>query len=521
MNSNTSIDVNTSTAMPLQNQLLATKFFVPVASGKLILRPRLTALLQKSLEYPLTLVSASAGFGKTTLLSTWVGSLPANHPLVAWVSLDEDDNDPWLFWSYVLAALDRQQPGRFEPLLTYLQSQPSPPLKYLLRALLNLLMDNAEDLVLILDDYYLITEQQVDTTLSYLVEHLPAHLHIILATRADPPLPFPVLRARGQVLEVRTEQLRCTTQETGAFFHEVMGIQLPAETIQQITARMEGWLVGLQLLGLSLPERADPISLLQEASGDQRYILDYLTEQVLRLQSQEVQTFLLCTSILERFTASLCDAVMEQADSQQTLAWLGQANLFVVSLDSKREWYRYHRLFAQALRYHLEQMHADLVPALHYRASLWYAQHNQTTQAILHAFHAKAWQWAADLIERSPSLLSFPWGAGQRELVQLRRWLEQLPAEIVHSLPRLCLVSAQMLWAVGQSTMITSWLDAAEATLTRQRQEDGSDLVSEVQQHQENLLGEVIGWRAGLQAFEQDGQAVLLQCQRAFSEQKC
>jgi len=203
--------------MIIQSQLLATKFFVPVTSGTLILRPRLTALLAESLKRPLTLVSAPAGFGKTTLLSAWTQSLEAYNPLMAWVSLDEQDNDPRQFWTYVLSALDQQQPERFTPLLKYLQSPEAPPLMYVLRALCNLVVGSAEHFLLILDDYHVITEQQVHTTLSYLVEHLPPQLHIILATRTDPSLSLSLLRTRGQVLEVRTDQLRCTAKETRAF----------------------------------------------------------------------------------------------------------------------------------------------------------------------------------------------------------------------------------------------------------------------------------------------------------------
>ena len=213
----------------------------------------------------------------------------------------------------------------------------------------------AQPLVLILDDYHVITERQVHATLWYLIERLPPQFHLILATRVDPPLPLSLLRERRQLLEVRTEQLRCTPEETSAFFQDVVGIQLPDQTIQEVTARTEGWLVGLRLLGLSLPEQVDPLTLLEQVSGEQRYILDYLTEVVLQKQPPEVQRFLLCTSILERLNASLCDAVMEQTDSQAMLEHLERANLFVVSLDDKRQWYRYHALFAQTLSFQLEK----------------------------------------------------------------------------------------------------------------------------------------------------------------------
>ena len=507
----------------IESQLLATKFFVPVTPGTLISRPRLNALLHQSLERPLTLISAPAGFGKTTLLSSWEQSLPASHSLVAWVSLDEGDDEPRLFWTYVLAALDMQEPELFTPLLKYLQSPQAPPLMYILTILINLLMDTAQHFVLILDDYHVITEQEIHNTLTYLIEHLPSQMHIILATRTDPPLPLPQLRARRQMLEVRADQLRCTAEETRAFFQEVMDTKLPDDTIQDVTTRTEGWLVGLRLLGLSLQGRINPVNLLEEVSGDQRYILDYLTEEVLHRQSQEVQTFLLSTCILQRLNASLCDFVTQQHGSQQILKWLERANLFVVSLDDKRHWYRYHALFAEALRYRLDQTHGDLVPTLHHRASIWYAEHHHTTEAILHAFSAHQWHWAADLIERMPSMMSLTWGVGEHELVILRHWLEQLPREVIRSRPRLCLACAQLLWMVTPHTILEGWLDSAEETLTASlmapMDTDISNpiLIPHTRQEQENLLGEVIAFRALMRSYQKHGETALPLCQQALT----
>ncbi len=505
----------------IQSQLLATKLYVPTSPGMLIRRPHLHALLNESLKSPFTLVSAPAGFGKTTLLSTWAQSLPATQAQVAWLSLDEEENDPQLFWIYVLSALDQQQPERFTPLFKSLQSPETPLLMSVLAALIESAEACAQPLVLILDDYHVITERQVHATLWYLIERLPPHFHLILATRVDPPLPLPLLRAQHRALEIRTEQLRCTPQETRSLLQHVVGIQLPDQTLQEVTARTEGWLVGLQLLGLSLPEQVDPLTLLEQVSGEHRYILDYLTEVVLQKQPEEVQRFLLCTSILQRFNASLCDAVMEQTDSQQMLQRLEQTNLFIVSLDDKRQWYRYHALFAQALRYQLEQTHADLVPTLHHRASLWYAQLNQITQAVLHAFHAREWGWAAELIERHP-LLSLTWGASKREVILFRTWLEQLPAEIVHSRPRLCLDCVLMLWTAAPYAIMKVWLDAAEATLTAslttQKHSDASPttLTSEKQQHLENLLAETLTLRGWLKSIQGHGEEALSLCQQAL-----
>ncbi len=508
----------------IYSQLLATKFFIPVSAHPLISRPRLTALLHKSLKYPLTLLSAPAGFGKTMLLSAWAQSLPTNTALVAWVSLDKEDNEPQQFWTYILSSLDQQKPELFTPLLKYLQSPPAPPLMHMLTLLINLLAESTDDFVLILDDYHVITEPQIHTSLSYLVEHLPSQMHILLATRIDPPLPLSLWQARRQMLELRTDQLRCTAQETRTFFKKVKGIRFSDEMIQTMTDRTEGWLVGLQLLALSLQEHDDPTRLLDEASGDQRYILDYLTEEVLRQQPQEVQTFLLSTCILERLSAALCDAVTEQPGSQQMLQRLKQANLFVVSLDSKQQWYRYHPLFAQALHYQLEQTDEDLVLTLHHRASMWYAQHDQSTEAILHALHAHQWEWAADLIERkSLPLMTLTWGASRHQLATLQQWLRQLPVDIMGSRPSLCLTCAQMLLFVAPPSMLAAWFDAAQARLTAslsmETLEDASPSIalSQTQQEQQNLLGRVLAFRAVQRSFQEDGHTALSLSQQALA----
>ncbi|MGZ3618154.1 MAG: P-loop domain-containing protein [Ktedonobacteraceae bacterium] len=354
--------------MTFLNQLLATKFFGPSASHHLIERPRLITLLNQGLLRKLTLISAPAGFGKTTLLSTWVELFQQENPEaphVAWISLDKDDNEPLRFWTYVLTALETQQPGLCTPLLGYLHMHrvSTPPLRYVLQALINTLTSRTRKILLVFDDYRLITEPEVHSSLSYLIEHLPPQLHIILATRADPPLPLSLLRSHGEVLEVRTDQLRCTSEEELAFFREVMGKQLPNEIIQDVVARIEGWLAGLQLLGLTLQGQADPTDFLKEVSGRRHYILDYLIEEVLWRQPSVVQTFLMRTSILERLSAPLCDAVLKRTDSQKLLGFLERSNVFVIPLDGHRRWYRYRSLFAEALRSQQGPNLVDLNPS--------------------------------------------------------------------------------------------------------------------------------------------------------------
>ena len=391
----------------------------------------------------------------------------------------------------------------------------------MLAALIDSVQGCSEPLVLILDDYHVITERQVHATLWL------SHRSSSPSIPPDPGdpcrSPFATLVAadRRQVLEVRVEQLRCTAEETKAFLHKVMGTRLPDETIQEVTARTEGWLVGLRLLALSLPKQVEPLTLLQQVSGEHRYILDYLTEVVVQKQPAEVQRFLLCTSILQRLSASLCDAVMEQTGSQEMLKYLERANLFVVSLDNKRQWYRYHALFAEALRYQLEQRHADLMPVLHMRASRWYAQHQQTTQAILHAFEAKEWHWAADLIEEADlPLISFAWGANRYALVQLRQWIEQLPAEILACRPHFCLACVHLLWMITPYALLSTWLDLAETELRTTFKEQKSAQASQgnlSSQEQRDLLGKVLTLRTLIQSYTEDGSATLALGEQALA----
>ena len=501
------------------DQLLATKFFIPSSSHMLIPRSRLTALLNKSLECPLTLISAPAGFGKTTLLSTWIRSLPSDHPRVAWVSLDEGDNEPVLFWMYALTALDSQQPGLCAQLVTYLQTQQAPPLRSVLQVLINRLAEQSEQFFLVLDDYHLVNEQAIHTSLTYLAEHLPPQLHLILATRADPPLPISLLRARGQLLEVRTGELRCTPEEIVAFLEQTANIPLSQNMVEEVATRTEGWLVGLQLFRLSLQGHADPGNLLEEVNGSQRYIFDYLIEEVFQSQSASVQTFLLHTSVLKRLSAPLCDTILQQSGSQQMLEQLERTNLFVVSLDTQRHWYRYHALFAEALRHRLEQTQPAFVAVLHHRASQWYAGHGRLDEAISHAITAQEWQWAAGLIEQAYTGI---WG--NSEHARLRRWLEKLPAEVMRSRPRLCLAYAKTLFMVSSYPTMQRWLQDAETSL----QSTSPDLKNETaeteasslskQSERDNLLGEIAAQRAIITGYHLgQGQATLAFCQEALA----
>jgi LuxR family maltose regulon positive regulatory protein len=350
---------------PYHAHLLTTKFLVPALPGTLIPRPRLTALLDAGLQQPLILVSAGAGFGKTTLLAAWVRSFASGTRPVAWVSLDAGDNIPVQFWAYVLTALESCQPGLCTLPFAYLYEEPQPAWQAMLTALINRLAQRSKRILLVLDNYEAITEPAIHALVSFLVEHLPPSLCVVLATRADPPFSLARLRVRAQVQELRTEQLQFTPEEAAVFLREGMHLHLSAQEMQEVEARTQGWWAGLQLAALALRGRANPMDLLRELQGSQRAIREYLVHEVLQRQPADLQTFLLRTSLLARLSASLCDTMLEQPGNQQVLEELERANLFLSPLDRRHHWYAYHPLFAEALHSQLEQTSPAEVPVLH------------------------------------------------------------------------------------------------------------------------------------------------------------
>ena len=515
-------------SMLWQDQLLTTKFFVPASPHVLISRPRLTALLNVGLRRKLTLLSAPAGFGKTTLASTWVRSRSEEDAPVAWVSLDESDNDPARFWSCLLTALDTSYEGIGQQALAQLRAPQVPPIQSILTTLINTMTTRMGPYLLILDDYHVITEQAIHEAFRFLLEHQPAQLHLFLLTRVDPPLLLGRLRALGQVLELRIDQLRFTSQEAATFLTQAMGLSLEAEAVQAVETRTEGWIASLQLVALSLRGQTDPADLLTRLRGDHRYIMDYLTDEVLQQQPTAIRHFLQSTSILERLCASLCDAVMEQGGSQEKLEYLERANLFLVSLDTERRWYRYHTLFAETLRYRLQQLDGVDISLLHMRASRWYAQQGYLNEAVQHALLARAWQWAADLIESraGPGKSLFSRG----ESWMIRRWLQQLPEATIRARPRLCLAYARSLRLASQPRAAEPWLQADEAALLASASSPSSLSVhpTQVPEDTENdttffpkgherdrLLGEILALRARVAGDHGDSRAALDLCQRA------
>ena len=440
--------------------LLATKLHAPRPGPGVVSRPRLTGHLDEWLEQELVLVCAPAGYGKTVLLADWVRR--RQRP-VAWLSLDEGDNDPSRFWRYTVAALDRVRPGigeRVGPLL----GPPTPPsFVGVVTALINELaaQPGDDEAVLVLDDYHVIGSQPVHASLEFLLEHRPPGLHLVLASRADPPLGLARLRLHGQLAELRAAELRFTAEEAAALLRQLVAgadASLPDADVAALTARTEGWAAGLQLAGLSLRGQPDVAGFVADFTGSHRYVLDFLTEEVLECQPAEVRTFLLETSVLERLSGSLSDAVTGRGGSQELLEQVERAGLFLVPLDEVRGWWRFHHLFADLLRARLLEEQPAQVAQLHHNAAAWHEEHGLTEEAIRHAVAAGEMTWAARLIERQFDTVSGLRGEG----VTVQRWLAALPADLVRSRPRLLLAQAQLAAAAGRVETVERLVEAAE-----------------------------------------------------------
>jgi LuxR family maltose regulon positive regulatory protein len=441
--------------------LLRTKLFMPQVQSELVPRPRLIAHLNAEIQSKLILISAPAGFGKTTLLSTWLSECQCP---VAWVSLDASDNDPVRFLSYVIAALQTISPGMGAAAEALLRSPQLPPLESVLTLLINELCPSSATVdsdsqvcILALDDYHVIDAPAVHSAMAFLLDHLPPNLRLVIATRSDPPLPLSRWRSRGQMVEIRDGDLRFTAAETAILLNEVIELNLSTEEITALAVRTEGWAAGLQMAALSLRGRsAQQVSqLIRAFAGSHHFILDYLVEEVLERQPIRLQTFLLQTSILDRLTGSLCDEVTGQVGGQKTLQRLEKANLFLVLLDEERHWYRYHHLFSGLLRHQLQASQPGLVSELHRRASLWYERNGYSDQAIEHAISAQDWPRAICLMDSASQ-------AARRhgEFAKVLNWVKSLPELPILTNPRLCIAYA---WAVS----ITGQFDQAEIVLTQ------------------------------------------------------
>jgi LuxR family transcriptional regulator, maltose regulon positive regulatory protein len=393
--------------------LLATKLYVPRLQAGFVPRGRLVSWVGEGLARGLLLICAPAGFGKTSLLADWArgGQSP-----VAWLSLDTGDNDPVRFWRHVVAALDRVEPGVAGRLLPLLGPPAPRSFDGLITALINELdaQPGESEVALVLDDYHLIEAQPVHGSLAFLLEHRPPRLQLVLASRADPPLPLARLRARGQLAELRAAELRFTRQEAAAVLREAADpdLPLPEAAVAALAARTEGWVAGLQLAGLSLRGQPDVAGFVESFSGSHRYVLDFLTEEVLDRQPDEVRAFLLGTSVLDRLSGELCDAVTGRTGSQRLLEQVERSNLFLIPLDEVRGWWRYHHLFADLLQARLREEQPGQVARLHRNAAAWYERQGLADDAIRHALAGGEMIWAARLMERHFDELFYLRGGG-------------------------------------------------------------------------------------------------------------
>ena len=445
--------------------LLQTKLYTPPLRPNLVPRPHLIERLNEGLRlgHKLCLVSAPAGFGKTTLVSELVDSLQVDTGnetrfvnRIAWLSLDENDSDPARFLAYVVAALTRvegQESAIGDGARVMLQSSQPPPAEDILTSLINDITTVPDRIILVLDDYHLIASSPVDEVLTFLLEHLPPQMQLVMATRDDPQLLLARLRARGQLTELRAADLRFSSPEAAQFLNHVMGLDLSAEDMTLLETRTEGWIAGLRLAAISMQGHKDSTSFVKSFTGSHRFILDYLIEEVLEQQSESIQNFLLQTAILKRMTGSLCDAVTGQDNGQTILDMLDHANLFIVPLDNERLWYRYHHLFADLLRQRLRQTHLEQIPTLHSRASEWYEQNDLPADAIRHALAAEDFERAADLAELAWRAMNMSYKS-----VAWLGWVKALPDELVRARPVLST-------AYGWALLDSGELDAAEFRL--------------------------------------------------------
>ena len=500
--------------------LLETKLFVPGPRPGMVPRLRLSERLTRGTAGPLTLVSAPAGFGKTTLLAQWLADRAAGSAdarTVAWLSLDQGDNDSALFWAYVIAALQKAAPAVGVSALGLLQDRQPPSIQLLLTTLLNDFGAIATDIVLVLDDYHVIDSRDVQQGLAFLLDHIPPQLHMLIASRADPALPLARLRARGELVEVRAADLRFTTAEAAAYLNDTMGLQLAAPDVAALEGRTEGWIAALQLAALSMQGRDDVTGFIAGFAGDDRYVVDYLVEEVVQRQPPDVQAFLLETSILDRLSGPLCDAVTGQRGGKAMLTALDRGNLFLVPLDDRRQWYRYHQLFADVMQARLLDEQPGHVDELHQRASAWYEAIGEPSEAIRHALAAKNFGHAADLME-----LAIPAMARERRESTLCAWLETFPDGVRRVRPVLTNGYAGALLSTGQVERVEpylreveNWIEAS-ATASEQPGLDPTELVVVDEAAFHRLPGAVAIYRAGQAMARGDATTTVTYAKRAL-----
>jgi len=438
--------------------LLRTKFHPATPPSNLVSRPHLTSQLEAGSLRKLTLIAAPAGFGKTILVCEWIAAYKKS---VAWFSLDKEDNELIRFWMYFISALQTIQPAIGEGAMDVLNDSQPAPIENILIALINEISSSTEDFFIVLDDYHHIETADVHAAFEFLLQHQPQNLHVIMTTRYDPPWSLHLLRSRQEMNELRQNELCFSVDETEALFNQTLKFNLSAEDIRALQTRTEGWVVGLQLAALSMEGDRDPSAFVKGFADSNRFVFEYLIEEVLRKQPPELQEFLLKTSILDYLTAPLCDAILERENSQEILEYLEHVHLFLIVLDDENRWYRYHHLFASLLQIKLEQSHIDET-RLHHRASLWLQENNLAADALGHAFLADDVDLAIRIIEQNVlNLLE------TGRLAKLSSWLKLIPDGQDEGRPWLCIAKAWVAINLGKFDNINSWLDCAEQMLDK------------------------------------------------------
>ena len=485
--------------------LLTTSLRIPQLHAGLITRSVLLDRMRQALNFPLTLILAPAGFGKSTLLSQWISCSKDLQDRAAWVSL-ENEGDARQFWSYIVTALEEIQPevGRF--VRAYLEV-PQPPIHAILRILINEISQVSKDFVLVLDDYHHVDDPAIHDTFTFFIDHLPANLHLVLLSRSQPPLSLARWRASNRLYELREEDLRFTDAEATAFLNEVKGLRLLPEEIAALETRTEGWIAGLQLVALSLQghDEKSQHSFVSAFTGSQRYILDYLAEEVLQRQPDSIKTFLLRTSILDRFNASLCNALTGRNDGQSVLEYLERGHLFTIPLDQEQHWYRYHHLFRDVLYHQLTRTKPNSVLELHRRAAAWYVWSGQTDDAIRHASAAQEWQQAIKLIKPA---INTAWNRG--EVRKIITWLGKLPDDQLGAHPQLSLYYSRALLLGGK-------MDAAEQRLRESEKVLRARPSTELDSQDRLLLGTVCAFRTTIAAVTGETESALALGQEALN----
>ena len=475
--------------------LLSSNIRIPPLQQELVPRPRLVEKIRQGATRKLTLVSAPAGFGKTTLLSSWA----AGHPgPVAWLSLDASDNEPGRFLGYLIRALAEAAPA-LSPAVTEAVQAATAQAEAILSSVLNQVAQElaggvqARSLVLVLDDYHVLEQPRTHEMVQFLLNNLPAGCHLIISSRADPPFSLSRLRAQRQLVELRMDDLRFTHDEAEKLLGQLMGLSLSDEHIRALEQRTEGWIAALQLAAISMQGRIDPTGFVMSFTGSHRFVLDFLADEVYHRQPEPLRTFLLQTSILDRLSAGLCNAVAGRQDSQDMLEAVERANLFLLPLDDKRVWFRYHNLFADLLRYRLERTHPDLKPQLHQRAARWYAQNGRTYEAVGHALAAEDFDLAARLVaDTDPTALAM-----RGQVSTLLGWLDALPRAIIRSNPRLSIAYAWSHFVTANLEGIETYVQDALETMGVAAAAFDDCTYASMTTQQRSWLGEI----AALKAF--------------------